>query len=281
MHLDKPFKDLFIYYIEGRLKSSVSINQDGFIGNWEEDGYSFLFYEKPSLDKVEALLDKETHLKLIDDYEMTWEDWLGGKVKAFSAGCFHIVPPWEKDAVIENDRHILYLHPGVVFGTGTHPTTSDCLRAVEWAAKVSLIKTAVDLGAGTGILSLAAAKLGISKVLAVDLNLLAVKTAKINIDINRLERNVIAVQGDALTFISHEADLLIANIHYDIMKRLVADEGFLAKKIFILSGLLRSEAKIVIGMLKSMPVAIDDIRETDGVWYTISGRVNGFITQFP
>ncbi len=86
------------------------------------------------------------------------------------------------------------------------------------------------------------------------MNLLAAKTAERNIRLNRLQQSVLAVQGSADEFIDIQADLLIANIHYDVMKRLVCSDGFLKKNMFILSGLLRSEAADIENRLTQLPV---------------------------
>ena len=80
----------------------------------------------------------------------------------------------------------ILLDPGLVFGTGTHPTTRDCLDALELAAGSKKFNTVLDLGTGTGLLALAAAKLGSKGVVAADLNLLAAKTAERNVKLNHL-----------------------------------------------------------------------------------------------
>jgi ribosomal protein L11 methyltransferase len=131
--------------------------------------------------------------------------------------------------------------------------------------------TAVDLGTGTGLLALALAALGCRQVLAVDLNYLAVKTARHNVEANRMTSKVLVTQGDADKFIDARADLVVSNIHYDVMQRLLAADGFRAKKRFVLSGLLRSEARAVKQALGRMGAQILDSWEQDGVWSTFYG----------
>ncbi|OQY54201.1 MAG: hypothetical protein B6245_21605 [Desulfobacteraceae bacterium 4572_88] len=80
-------------------------------------------------------------------------------------------------------------------------------------------------------------------LLALDFNFLAMKTTKRNIEINQMKDRILAIQGRAEDFMDCSADLMIANIHYDVMKRLIETEEFLRKKWFILSGLLRNEAR--------------------------------------
>jgi ribosomal protein L11 methyltransferase len=130
----------------------------------------------------------------------------------------------------------------------------------------------LDLGTGTGLLALAAARLGSNGVVAADLNLLAAKTAARNVRLNHLQNRVITVQGRAEDLIAYPADLVIANIHYDVMRRLVNDRGFLSKKRFILSGLLRSEAKNIADILARYRIKIIKQWTHEGIWYTFYGE---------
>jgi ribosomal protein L11 methyltransferase len=123
-------------------------------------------------------------------------------------------------------------------------------------------------------LSLAAALLGSNRVLAVDLNFLAAKTTARNVQLNQLEDRVMTVQGNAEDFIAYPADLIIANIHYDVMRRLIQAKGFLEKKRFIFSGLLRSEAKDIADSLARHPVKIIKQWNRDGIWHTFYGEMD-------
>ncbi len=166
----------------------------------------------------------------------------------------------------------ILLDPGLVFGTGTHPTTRDCLDALELAAGSKKFNTVLDLGTGTGLLALAAAKLGSKGVVAVDLNLLAAKTAERNVRLNHLQNRVVTVQGRAEDIIAYPADLVIANIHYDVMHQIVNERSFFTKKRFILSGLLRSEARNIANILAKHPVTILKQWTHEGIWHTFYGR---------
>jgi ribosomal protein L11 methyltransferase len=135
------------------------------------------------------------------------------------------------------------------------------------------LNTTLDLGSGTGLLSLAAARLGSKHVVAVDLNFLAAKTTAGNVSLNQLEDRVITIQGRAEDAIDYPADLVIANIHYDVMRQLIEAQGFLDKKRFVLSGLLRSEAKDVADRLGRHPAQIKNKWTRDGIWYTFYGEM--------
>ena len=266
-----PYDDLYIYQLGGKLKSHKEIPCASFIGNWEEDDSSFLFFSDPVHDEIKVLLSTQPQLTFIDSYQMSYEQWQGAKFAAFEQGCFQIIPPWENDSNDQPDKLPIILDPGLVFGTGTHPTTRNCLDAVQLACRDRTPDRVLDLGTGTGLLALATARLGCRLNLAVDLNLLAAKTAKKNVGLNRLEKQIAVVQGHAEAFIDCPADLLIANIHYHVMHKLICAKGFLTQKYFILSGLLRSEAKQIRIELERLPAKVLKSWTHEGIWHTFYG----------
>lgn len=270
-HSQPPYKDLYIYYINGRVPWDATLGGGDFIGAWEEDGDSFLFFTRPAHSAVELLLERHPHLTLADSFQMTYDEWQGGAIEPLQVGRLQVVAPWQVRTAPSCPDRIL-LDPGVVFGTGTHPTTRDCLAAMQLAFDGRRIRTVLDLGTGTGLLALAAAQLGADRVLAVDLNRLAVQTAQRNISLNRMEHRVLVVQGNAKNFIDLSCDLMVSNIHYAVMRQLVASPGFVDRKHFILSGLLRSQARDIVHQLQQRSVKILRKWERDGIWSTFYGR---------
>jgi ribosomal protein L11 methyltransferase len=268
-----PYDDLYIYQLGGKLTSDKKLPLNGFVGNWVEDNFSFLFFSDPADEAIKELLRIQPQLTLVDRYHMSYERWQGEKFTAFDQGCFQIIPPWENGENSRPDKCRIILDPGIVFGTGTHPTTRDCLDAVQLACCEGAPDRVLDLGTGTGLLALAAARLGSRLNLAVDLNLLAAKTAEKNVRLNHLDEQIAVVQGDAEAFVDCPSDLLIANIHYDVMQRLICTKGFAAQKRFILSGLLRSEAKQVRIELERLPAKILKSWTHDGIWHTFYGQI--------
>ncbi len=271
-----PYGDLFIYYFEGILTVNEKFFGSDYLGNWEEDGFSFLFFSIKATEVVEKIQSMQPELVFIDEYNMTYDEWLGEKLTSQNIGNFTVSPTWDiPDKMFLPNFGALHiiLDPGVVFGTGTHPTTHDCLDMIEMAFKKNVVKSVLDLGTGTGLLALAAAKYKCKKILAVDFNYLAVKTTLNNIRLNSFGDQIIAAQGLAQDFVNMPGDLLIANIHYDVMKDVIASPGFLEKKLFILSGLLCSQAKIVEEVLNNLPVEIIEKRSRNGVWFTFYGRI--------
>jgi ribosomal protein L11 methyltransferase len=247
---------------------------ENFLGNWQEEDDCFLFFSCPAEGQVNILLGRQPQLDYIDSYRMSYDEWLGEVFSRFKCGSFLVMPPWQLDRQRADTcagRLLIQLDPGLVFGTGTHPTTRHCLEALELAVACPDVRTVLDLGTGTGLLTLAAARLGCSKIAAVDLNLLAAKTALGNVRLNGLQEQIVVVQARAQEAIEYPADLVIANIHYDVMRHLIDTPGFFAKKRFVLSGLLRSEAKAIADRLAGRPVRILKQWTHDGIWHTFYG----------
>lgn len=268
-----PPQELYIYYLKGRICPEKPKDLPFFLGCWEEEGLSFLFFTKPSLDAIKLLISFDTELEFIEQFHTSYTDWQGGRISSFKVGKLILTPVWEK-ARGSSDHIELIFDPGVVFGCGNHSTTRDCLQGINWIFNQCQIHTVLDLGTGTGILAISAAKLGSSKVLAVDTNPLAVKTTKRNVYFNMLQQKVLPCQGRAEELINIPADLFLANIHYDVLQKLVYSSGFLQKKWFILSGLLTSQAEKIKDILYYQPVQIiKEWKNKEDNWHTIVGKI--------
>jgi ribosomal protein L11 methyltransferase len=267
-----PYKRLYIYYLEG-LAGKDGIDFGGqFIGNWEEDGYSFLFFSSPAMEDVRRFLAVRPDIKLLDQYDMAYDDWQGGRFQGLRVGRLFIRPPWaERPASAAGDDVEILLDPGVVFGAGTHATTRDCLAALEIVSTDNPGRRLLDLGTGTGVLAVAAARLGWQRVLAVDFNRLAAKTARRNVRLNDLDTHVLVVHGRAEQLVACPTDVMVANLHYDVMRSLIRSEGFRQSADWILSGLLRSQAREVEAFFARNGMVIRRRWSRDNTWFTYLG----------
>jgi ribosomal protein L11 methyltransferase len=269
--MPSPYADLFIYQLEGRMEPRTAIETGSFLGHWQEEDSAFLFFSAPVAALIEAILCRQPQLRLVDSTCMPYAQWQGPVFSGESIGRLHFVAPWEIPPSAEPpdaQAPAILLDPGLVFGAGTHPTTRDCLKALELAAGEGAAATVLDLGTGTGILALAAARLFEARVLAVDLNLLAARTAAHNVRLNRLADRILVAQARAEDIIGCPADLVVANLPGEALLRLMDAPGLRQKPRLILSGLLRSEAKEVRRRLTLHGRRIAESWVQDGIWHT-------------
>ena len=153
--------------------------------------------------------------------EIQDEDWAENWKQYFhteKVGDIIVIKPTWEDYEASPDDVVIELDPGEAFGTGTHPTTAMCIRELETLVKGGM--TVFDVGTGSGILSIAAARLGAAKITAVDYDRTALKVAKENIEQNHVADVITLGQSDILNQVEGKADLVIANIIADIIIRL-------------------------------------------------------------
>lgn len=184
-----------------------------------------------------------------------------------------IKPQWEEYEQKPNEL-VIQIDPGMAFGTGSHETTSMCLAELEKNAKPENIL--LDIGTGSGILSIAAALLGMKKAVGVDLDPVAVGVAKENVLLNRVEKQVEIVHGDLVRAISGQYDIVIANIIAEaILILLDLDVKQFVKKdgLFICSGIILEKEDAIVKSLEEKGFAIRDIHRK-GEWVCIVSAVN-------
>ena len=180
--------------------------------------------------------------------ELAEEDWADNWKKYFEpARITHdltIVPSWT-DYEVTTGEKIIKLDPGMAFGTGTHPTTKMSLFALEQVLRGG--ETVLDVGTGSGVLSIASSLLGAKEIFAYDLDDVAVRVAQENIALNAGTENIHVAAGDLLKGVDIEADVIVANILADILVnltddayRLLKDEGYL-----IMSGIISEKWDLV------------------------------------
>lgn len=182
-----------------------------------------------------------------------------------------VKPTWEDYNIQEGDL-IIELDPGMAFGTGTHETTSMCIRELE--KYVNKDSKVFDIGCGSGILAIAAAKLGAKEVVAVDLDEVAVKVAKENVIENKVEENVSVMHGNLTDVIKDKADVIVANIIADIIKILAKDvQNFMKEDaIFISSGIILDKVEEVKESLIENGFEIVEVQKL-GEWSAIVSKL--------
>ncbi len=171
-----------------------------------------------------------------------------------------IAPTWH-DVTPESSEILIRLDPGMAFGTGQHPTTQLSLELLEEAIRGADV--VADIGAGSGILAIAAARLGAKRVDAVDLDASAIPIAQHNLQLNGVKSIVRLHHGDGLQVLNGKYPLILANILTKVILPMIPQCLQFLKPggQLILSGIMASEAQKVEGQLRTNGFRILEIRQ--------------------
>ena len=236
------------------------------IAVWE-DGRLMLLEDKPSarawvagyfenrgqldegLSRVNEVVARDWMIGEAEVRELADQDWRDSykaHFRAWEFGRLHWVPIWERESFVLPPGHaVIWLDPGLAFGTGNHETTRLCCeRLVAFAQERGRSAVVIDAGCGSGILALSAAKLGFTQVSGFDNDPEAVRVSEENAELNGLSGRVAFTTADLVSGLAgRRADLLLANIQADVLMTFarglvsaVSPGGRL-----VLSGILASE----------------------------------------
>ena len=171
---------------------------------------------------------------------------------------FTVVPTWEEYTPVSSDELIIELDPGMAFGTGTHPTTVMSIQGLERFVKKDDV--VIDVGTGSGVLSIAAAMLGAKKVTALDLDEVAVESAKMNIKLNKVHPVVDVFQNNLLEGIQVKADVIVANILAEVIVRFTDAAAQCLKPggYFITAGIIQQKKDEVKESIESAGFQIEE-----------------------
>ena len=180
---------------------------------------------------------------------------------------FVIKPSWE-DYQPQNDDIVLDLDPGMAFGTGTHGTTILCLESLETLVEPGM--TVFDIGAGSGILSIAAAKLGAVAVQAVEYDKMATETAARNVAANGVADRVTVSQGNLMDDLTGQADIIVANLVADLILKLAPaiPARLNAEGCFLASGIIQDRLADVTAALLQQGLHVTKVNEA-GEWAAV------------
>ncbi|MHA4907311.1 50S ribosomal protein L11 methyltransferase [Streptococcus constellatus] len=190
----------------------------------------------------------ETGQVCLTQQELAEQDWVDNWKKYFEpARITHdltIVPSWT-DYEAGLGEKLIKLDPGMAFGTGTHPTTKMSLFALEQVLRGG--ETVLDVGTGSGVLSIASSLLGAKKIYAYDLDEIAVRVAQENIELNANMENIQVATGNLLRGVDIKANVIVANILADILVNLTDDAYRLLKNegYLIMSGIISEKWEMV------------------------------------
>ncbi|WP_311079075.1 50S ribosomal protein L11 methyltransferase [Paenibacillus polymyxa] len=252
------------------------------------------FAEEVDMDRIRSQIEprvEELRTFDIDPGEVQYEqktvdedDWANAWKQYFKplrvSDRLTIKPTWEEYEPASEEEKIIELDPGMAFGTGTHPTTSLCLRTLESVIKGG--EEVIDVGTGSGILAIGAVKLGAKHVLALDLDPVAVSSARENTRLNGLEERITIKESDLLSVLNASdptlgiqlpVKLVVANILAEIIL-LFIDDVYKALEpggIYIASGIWKNKEEVVETALKAAGFEIAEISR-DEDWLAFVAR---------
>lgn len=174
-----------------------------------------------------------------------------------------IVPEWEAYEKLHPDESLIWLDPGLSFGTGTHPTTQLSIQALEMVLRGD--EVVLDVGTGSGVLTIASSILGAAEVYAYDIDETAVSSARSNIALNELDTDITVATNNLLEGIDVQADVVVANILAHIIIQLIPDLANVLqeKGKFIASGIMASQKEQVVKPLEEAGFKILQIHQMD------------------
>ncbi len=228
---------------------------------------------KNKINLIARRLDKEVYeisTSVVDD-----EDWATSWKKYFKplrVGQRVIIrPTWEEYTPEEGDL-VLDIDPGMAFGTGSHASTSLCVSLLEKYIEPGI--TVIDIGTGTGILGMCAARLGAQNVFAIDNDPVAVKVAKENIAQNNLAEKVNVARGNLLQGVEAKGQLITANIVADVILELLPQtlDNLISGGIFIASGIISERKPEIITAAEKKGYRAIEEKEESG-WTAIAFRL--------
>jgi ribosomal protein L11 methyltransferase len=247
----KPWIAVRVEHVDNRDAVASALFREGSQGV-QEDGAALVTHFPPGHDvaRVTAAVrsvDPSARITVGEAPETDWSAWRAS-VRPHSLGKITVTPPWLFDE--RNSAHVV-IDPAMAFGTGEHPTTRGVIRLLQRLPAIPPL--VADLGAGSAVLSICAAKLGAQKVIAIELDEDAIGNAEENVRANGVGDIVHVIQGDASVLLPLVAPvgLVVANIISSVLLDLlpVIHASLSSKGHAILSGILVEEKERMLSEL--------------------------------
>lgn len=274
-YVEGSMDGLDIDYVHDRPESEYFDDHGGLLSP-----ISVFKFDRDYLEQLQSALTKRFgHSVKISMKQMDTTVWTEGWKESFkpiTTKSFYVYPPWDLTPA-PKDKLPIVMEPGMAFGTGQHATTKLCLQAIEtWAMALKPVQLSqakvLDIGCGTGILTIAAKKLGIEEAVGTDIDIDAVTASCNNAAMNKCE--IEFMQGSVPESMQNQSwNLVVANIIMmvlrqilDDLQRCVATDGFL-----IMSGLLTSDGDEMLQLCRQRGLELVERHEMEG-WISLTLR---------
>ena len=236
------YDQLYVYNFD-RIDLGI-IDDPDLIGTWIEDDTAILFFHRDKEKLVEEIC-KRSGVKILYEANLNYQDWEAGlDITTFSVPPLVVAPLWEVSQLTDSEEAIpIHLDPSVIFGSGFHPTTRLCLQTISdiLSSHPNEIRTMVDLGTGTGLLSLGAAKLGVNTIRSYDNNPFACAVAEKNIGLNNCTKQIQVMEADLRGALPDtRVDLVVANLYKGLLLDFFQNPDFWNANYYIISGFIPS-----------------------------------------
>jgi ribosomal protein L11 methyltransferase len=233
------------------------------------------------ISRINEVLKPWPELKIIDAGKIENQRWHTVWKEAFPpieiGKTLVVMAPWHKNSYkSEKEKNVLLVYPGTAFGTGYHESTQIALELLEKCMEKG--DTVVDVGTGSGILAIAAIKLGAKKVFARDLDPAVLDEVKSNLRLNQISEGLVEVeQGNLLDGFNNMVDLVTANIVFEPLMKLLPSLPAKLKKggRAVFSGLVRKERDSFISALKDLGFEIKEEASKGDWWGVFAQNTSG------
>jgi ribosomal protein L11 methyltransferase len=242
----------------------------------QEDGESLVTQFPPDCDievvrRAVLAADASADVAIAPAEPVDWTEGWKAFVTAHDLDALSVAPPWLAEG--RDPGRTIVIDPGMAFGTGDHPTTRGVLRLMQ--SEIRTGDFVADLGAGSAVLSIAAAKLGAGRVVAIEFDPEAIGNAEENVRRNGAADVVTVVQGDANLLLPLVAPVrvILANIISSVLVQLLPAmrAALPADGVAILSGILREERERMIDAITGHGLVVSR-EDVEDAWWTVTVR---------
>ncbi|RUM45249.1 MAG: hypothetical protein DSY80_03535, partial [Desulfocapsa sp.] len=205
---------------------------------------AILFFHTEKKELIEDIKQR-SNTKILYEAQLNYQDWEAGlDITTFTVPPLVVAPLWEMEQLrLQEGEIAIHLDPSVIFGSGFHPTTRLCLQLLSdiITSDSTAVQSMVDLGTGTGLLSIGAAKLGVPQIRSYDNNPFACAVAERNVQLNNCTKQIQVHEADLRTQLPDtNVDLVVANLYKGLLLEFFNNPDFWNAEYYLISGFVPS-----------------------------------------